>query len=271
MSVNYSMTKESEKTLRKSFFNFYDHVYISWKKLADTYKRHHDISDLDLEQFFKYEDQSNTYEADMLEECIWHISRYSPFASHLRFIISIIYSNSDLERMADYVISIARYLNQNKIKEKSIVNVISSVMAKSVETMDKIVSLLRKRENVDEHWITTYRTTTKYADEFKKYFDDQTRILVKAAFNKNTAEEAKNLITGASMILKNMERNVDHATNLVENFVYIKNADFFKNKRSKQARKINDQMSNVATLIEKGANITPISKKTQKKPKRSKK
>ncbi|MCF0227672.1 MAG: PhoU family transcriptional regulator, partial [Malacoplasma sp.] len=107
MAINYSMTKESEKILRKAFFNFYDHVYDSWKKLSDTYKRHEDISDLDLEKFFLYEDKSNSLEAEMLEECIWHISRNTPVASHLRFIISIIYSISDLERMADYVISIA--------------------------------------------------------------------------------------------------------------------------------------------------------------------
>ena len=271
MSVNYSMTKESEKTLRKSFFNFYDHVHMSWKKLADTYKRHGTISDHDLEKFFEYEEQSNAFESQMLEECIWHISRYSPFASHLRFIISIIYSISDLERMADYVISNARYLNQHRIKEKSINAVLVNTMSKSVITMDKIVDILRKRENIDEHWITTYRLTTKYAEEFKKYFDDQVRILVKAAYNKDTPEEARNLIAGTSMLLKNVERNVDHATNIVENFVYIKNADFFKNKRSKQSKKINDQMSDMATLIEKRGGDSSSSRKSPKKTKRHKK
>ena len=38
MAINYSMTKESEKTLKKLFFKFYAHVNKPWKKLEDIYK-----------------------------------------------------------------------------------------------------------------------------------------------------------------------------------------------------------------------------------------
>ena len=67
MAINYSMTKESERELRKGFFKYYDHVYKSWKELADVYKKTGDISDINLEKFFNYEDQSNMFEADILE------------------------------------------------------------------------------------------------------------------------------------------------------------------------------------------------------------
>ena len=120
MSSNYQLVKTSEKDLTQHFFKFYNHVRNEWKKLISILKENKTISDENYKMFKRMENKSNHMEADILDESIWSISRNQPVANHLRFVISIIYSISDLERMADYVINCVNIIRQNKFTNYAI-------------------------------------------------------------------------------------------------------------------------------------------------------
>lgn len=233
MSTNYSIVKESEKELTKHFFIFYKHVYKSWKKLDDLMSSKKKIEDYDLEEFLKLEHRSNQYEAELLDECIWIISSNQPMERHLRFIVSIIYSISDLERMADYVINNAKFINTHQLDRK-IITIISNSIHANLLTMDKIVSELKNQENITKHWITTYRKVVTIQKEFKDLYTKLIKQISAVLYEQTNISDISAVLNGSLLVLKNNERNIDHAINLVENFIYIRNSDFFHNKKSKQ-------------------------------------
>lgn len=243
MSINYSMTKESEKELRDYFFKYYHHVYDSWNDLIKVYKEKKQISKEDLNHFFDLENKSNTYEVMMLDDCIWDISKNQPLASHLRFVVSIIYSISDLERMADYVISIARYMHDHPITEEALYEIILASMQDSVFYMDKIVSLLKDPINTKTNWKKTYNKTIKYSQEYHEKLEKNVSKLTNVMYDQSNAKNVYKIYTLVAKIIKNVERNVDHSTNLIENFIYIRNNDFFHSKKSKQLPKIEMRMT----------------------------
>jgi len=48
----------------------------------------------------------------MEEECLKLLALYQPVASDLRFIVSVLKINTDLERIGDHAKNIAEYCNQ---------------------------------------------------------------------------------------------------------------------------------------------------------------
>lgn len=258
MSINYSMTKESEKELIDYFFKFYHHVYDSWNALIKIFSEKKEISKEDLDNFFAFEDKSNTYEAMMLDDCIWDISKNQPLASHLRFVVSIIYSISDLERMADYVISIAKYIHEHPITDQKLYDIIIVALTDSVEYMDSIVSLLKDPANTKHNWLKTYNKTIKFSNEYHEKHEKNISKLAEVMYDQSNAKNVFKIYNMVAKILKNVERNVDHSTNLIENFIYIRNNDFFHSKKSKQLPKIETA-------------ITTKSLKTKKSSSKSKK
>ncbi len=269
MATNYSIIKESEKELSKHFFVFYNHVYRSWKKLDDLLTKNMKINDFDLEDFFKLEKQSNEYEAELLDECIWNISSNQPMASHLRYLISIIYSISDLERMADYVIANAKFINSHKIDTK-IIQLLKEAIHASLVIMNKIVQQLKNKDNIKKHWITTYRKTIQYKNEFTTVYSEIIKKMSSILFHQKRSKEITEILNGSLLVLKNNERNIDHAINLVENFIYIRNFDFFHNKLTKQIdssfqTKLESAISSIELSSEKSSLIPKSSKNSIKK------
>ena len=88
-------------------------------------------------QFQTNENKSNHMEADILNETIWSISRNQPVANHLRFAISIIYSISDLERIADYVMNSINIIMSNDLNDETL-DIIKDTYKLSYECMNKL-------------------------------------------------------------------------------------------------------------------------------------
>lgn len=243
MSVNYSITKASEQELKASFFKFYNHVYKTWIKLASTLQEKEAIELNDLEWFFKMEEKSNQFKAHILDQCIWNISRCQPIATHLRFVIAIMYSINDLERMADYIISSARYIHQHEIKEKSVINLLISTISTSVETMNKLIRQLKNPMNIKKNYLRAHKKTIELAKAYRVEYNASLKKLSSFMFKQDTAQDITDIMTGIAVIMKSAERNVDHAVNIIENFIYIRNADFFFDKKSKQELPSFDQVA----------------------------
>lgn len=56
----------------------------------------------------RIDQQVNRYEVELEEECLKVLALHQPVATDLRFIISVIKINSDLERIADVAVNVAR-------------------------------------------------------------------------------------------------------------------------------------------------------------------
>lgn len=234
MSVNYSITKASEQELKASFFKFYSHVYKTWNQLVHVLEEKTKITLSDLEQFFQAEEKSNRFKAHILDQCIWNISRCQPIANHLRFVIAIMYSINDLERMADYIISSARYIYQHAIDEKPAINLIVTTIKNSIEIMNKMIRQLKNPMNIKKNYLRAHKKTVELAKAYRVQYNASLKKLSGIMFKQDSAQDINNIMTGIAVIMKSAERNVDHALNIIENFIYIRNADFFFDKKSKQ-------------------------------------
>ena len=239
MSSNYELVKTSEKDLTQHFFKFYRHVRNEWKKLIDTLKESKTISDECYKTFKKMENKSNHMEADILDESIWSISRNQPVANHLRFVISIIYSISDLERMADYVINCVNIIRQNKLTNRA-VEIILDAFKLSYACMEKIFGLLETREKIKVDPVAAYYQANLVMNNYRKQHKEILKDLSEIMYGKNTPEQIEIILSSISIIVKYAERNVDHTVNILENFVYVKESNFFFNKHLTQSLDFDD-------------------------------
>ena len=108
------------------------------------------------------EEQSNHFEAEILDDCIWTISKYQPVANHLRFVISIINSIKDLERMADYVISTAKFIYLHDTFDEEQIDLIIEGIQASISAVTEILNLLTiKKEDKINNEISIFQESTK--------------------------------------------------------------------------------------------------------------
>ncbi len=231
MSVNYSLLKTSENELLSKFRTFAKHVILSWKELYKTLSVENTITKKKLEVFFEYEDQSNHYEAEILDDAMWAISKNQPVGNHLRFVIAILNSITDLERMADYVMSTARFCNAHKTGDKKVFALLLDSIKDSYTYIEKIINCL-----INKNAVETYELAIKYQKNYQVKYQETMHILSKYIHNMS-AKQVSEFLTGSIIIFKHVERNVDHAVNIAENFIYIKESNFFFTKKSKQANK----------------------------------
>ncbi len=120
MPVNYILLKEKEQEIISEFLNFYDQTL---KIIADFEEyllenKNKEVS-LDDHLYDEIVDKVRKNELvgqDLLSNCIWTIQKNEPRASHLRFIIAIIYSIRNLNNITRYASKIFKWSNKEKIK-----------------------------------------------------------------------------------------------------------------------------------------------------------
>ena len=239
MSSNYQLVKTSEKDLTQHFFKFYNHVRNEWKKLISILKENKTISDENYKMFKRMENKSNHMQADILDESIWSISRNQPVANHLRFVISVIYSISDLERMADYVINCVNIIRQNKLTNHAI-GIILNAFKLSYNCMEKIFKLLQTKEKIKVDPICAYHQANIVMNYYRTEYKDILKDLSEIIYDKNTPQQIETILSSISIIVKYAERNVDHAVNILENFIYVRESNFFFNKHLTQSLDFDD-------------------------------
>lgn len=154
------------------------------------------------------------------EKCIELIARHQPVGADLRFLISAIKMNSDLERMGDHAVNIAeciRFINQaSPIKPGSII----WSMAKAVVEMLK--------ESVDSFMINDAAAAQKVCERdsvIDEMRNETTRIMLTYML-----EEHEKI--GAALqyisVARNLERIADLSTNICEDTIYIAQARVIK-------------------------------------------
>lgn len=222
---NYEILKSSEKELHNSFMKYCDHVYEMWKmilKISTNSKNNAQT----FEAIQKMEEQSNHLEASIQDDCIWAISKNQPFANHLRYIIAVLNSIKDLERMADYAYSASRFFEKRAVNDE-VKLLIHNLTNDAIKTMKKVFDSLKSKPAIE-----TYKITKTSHEIFRKEYKDMIDKLV-LLIKDNSPKEVAAMFHGGIIVLKHVERLIDHLANVSENFVFIKQSDFFFDKQSK--------------------------------------
>jgi phosphate transport system protein len=151
-------------------------------------------------------------------------------ANHLRYIIAILNSIKDLERMADYGVSAIRFFANNKITN-DIRNLVIEILKGALNGMLKVFNSLKVKPAIDTYKICQHAHVA-FKNNYNKMVEKLSGIL-----KDHTAEQIERLFHGAIIIIKHIERLMDHVANIAENFVFIKQPDLFFSKHSKQIDK----------------------------------
>jgi len=153
------------------------------------------------------------YEIKIEEECLKILALYQPVASELRFVITVLKMNNDLERMGDLAANIARrakFLSKrNKIELIEEFNPISAKVQLMVKTaLDSLV-------NTDT---AQARIVISSDDEIDKLTKQLLKKTIKAI--EQNCQNVKEYFSIRS-ISKNLERIADSATNIAEDVIYL--------------------------------------------------
>ncbi|ADU96656.1 phosphate signaling complex protein PhoU [Thermovibrio ammonificans] len=176
-----------------------------------------------------------TYEFDRLidlkeieieERCIRILALYAPEATDLRFVVSILKSIVDLERVGD----LARDICETAIYLSEVPPIKPYVdlprMLKIVTEMLKnaVMSLLRGDEELAREVIDKDDIVDSF---YERLFEELVEI---SKQNPENAAIAVRLI----LVVKSLERVGDHATNIAEYAIYYKTGDVVKHKKAQE-------------------------------------
>jgi len=176
-----------------------------------------------------------TYEFDRLidlkeieieERCIRILALYSPEATDLRFVVSILKSIVDLERVGDLARDIcetALYLAEVP-PIKPYVDLPRMLKIVSEMLKDAIMALLRGDVELAKEVIEKDDIVDNFYD---RLFNELAEM---AKQSPETADVAVRLI----LVVKSLERVGDHATNVAEYAIYYKTGDVVKHKKAQE-------------------------------------
>lgn len=179
MSTNYKILLQSEKELKKIIAEYLELVYKIHSKLwielkENEYHLAFDNTERRLKQAILMEDE-------LIDECIWTISKDDPRANHLRFIISVIYCAKDLTRAAEYAQSIAKIIIRKNI-EKKYIESLKSIIDLYLDTINKIIKLYLsstedKSEKSDELYLNFELKLEENEKKLRDKFNHETEII----------------------------------------------------------------------------------------------
>ena len=155
----------------------------------------------------------NDLKRDIRDDSIWIISKDQPRASHLRFIIAILYSIKDNERISQYAYNVAKWINKYPLS----LNMRSSIpllLKKSNLFFQKIINVVSS-DSVNEYETEIKKDALEYRSFYKEF--------VKGMIKKNNlnSDESIDMYFNISLIFKCFERTVDHLLEIFKNFMLI--------------------------------------------------
>ncbi|HOF16932.1 MAG TPA: phosphate signaling complex protein PhoU [Bacteroidales bacterium] len=179
-------------------------------------------------EIISLEKRVDAYELRLDSNCEHYIALYNPVAIDLRLVLSIMKISITLERIADYVAGIARYVVETecypftlKMKEalelEKMFDVLLSMMTDSLVSLNSENSknagkILAKDNVVDEFY---HKAIDLLAEQITK--------------------ETNDIRCGLEMmvLIRKMERIGDHCSNIVEEIVFYIEAKVLKHKGNK--------------------------------------
>lgn len=176
------------------------------------------------EEIIYTEKRINAMELSIDRECEKAFALINPLASDLRFVISVLKINSDLERIGDYAESIANYvLDAEQPFEESYLNKLNIPKMFDIATSMLIdINTAFANENAKKA-----RKIFKKDKELNKINKNASKVI-----NEIVKKDASKFSTSLYIFstIRKLERLGDHVTNMAENIIFHLEAKVLKHK-----------------------------------------
>ncbi|WP_412032192.1 PhoU domain-containing protein [Malacoplasma muris] len=219
MAINFLSLEKSELELNDNFLSLVSLCRKMYIKLA-TMVDNKIVTQESLDKMEEYHNRVNESRRDIRDDCIWIISKDQPRASHLRYIIAVLYSIKDIERMSDYAYTISRILKKEKITTV-MVNRLSSLLGKSIDFYDCIIDVLSK-DDLSEYEEKIQSMFNSFRIDYKNFLTNSIELFSKT-LSPSDVSQFISYYFNFSIIIKYIDRIVDHCLSIYKNFVSVKN------------------------------------------------
>jgi len=165
-----------------------------------------------INQVYQIERKVNACHLSIDDLCFKFLATQHPLASDLRFILSALKINNDLERIVDQAVNIANNA-EHYLKNPQVLNTADlSEMADQARWM--LIAAIEAFLKSDEQVAKEVCLRDDQVDELKqKIFLD---VMAKIKTDVSLLEQGMNFI----LISRNLERIGDHATNIAEDVIF---------------------------------------------------
>ncbi|MDV2684930.1 phosphate signaling complex protein PhoU [Alkalihalophilus lindianensis] len=171
-----------------------------------------------MEEIIKDDSLINQLELDMHDKVTLLISKQQPVATDLRKLIVALKISSDLERVADLVVDIAK--QSIRLKNENL-----------IEYREKLKSMFLIAEDMVRNSLEAYRQSDILMAQKIALTDDKVDTLygdiIRELFKIDASEVEVDQITQLAFIGRYIERIADYATNISEWVVYEVNGKHF--------------------------------------------
>ncbi len=163
---------------------------------------------------FKREEEVNSLQMSVDEDCVKLLALYQPEATDLRTILAFVKINAELERVADQAVNIGQTAFYHLLKEAPLHNLMEiprmGVIAEQM--IREVLNAFAKRDMA-------------LAQEVLKMDNEEDTLKAKAlneiiAILSKDVNHAKQLVD-LILIAKNLEKIADHATNIAEDVIFM--------------------------------------------------
>lgn len=190
------------------------------------------------EEIIRVELRVNAEELNIEKECENIIALYQPVATDLRFMLAVIKSVSDLERIADHADAIAKMLlDRSEAFDKRTLEVIQlkEMFDKAFEMFDDVIDALTT------HNTALARKVFKKDKDLDKIFKVAVKNIGAELSKADGHKKGLDLLSLYSVLAK-IERTGDLLTNVGEEIVFYLDAEVLKHKKkNKKIQKFIDK------------------------------
>lgn len=161
----------------------------------------------------EHEQSTNNREVDVEEECLKILALHQPVAADLRYLVSVLKINHDLERIGDLAVHIAENaLALCELPPVEIPPQLGEMAGKSRGLLKKVLDAF---VNVDIAMAREIRSADVEIDTLNRAL--ATRLKAEMSRNPGQLEALLKLLH----VSRHLERIGDHATNIAEDLIYL--------------------------------------------------
>lgn len=176
-----------------------------------------ETGDRDLCRGIKAKDMEiDAYDNLIMTQCENYLALFQPVASDLRFVMSVLMINNQLERCGDIAVNIAQRVKKTVDQHDLIVESEIITMGKKAREMVKkaIDSVMNRDIEMAKSVLDEDKIVDKLNKEIFKF------LIAKMKTSPEVIEPCSHLI----VLSRHIERLADHATNIAEDLVFYVNA-----------------------------------------------
>ncbi len=212
MTLHFTFHMELEK-LNKKILRLSTLVEDKVKKAASliTTLKEEDIQSLIISDY-----EVDDMEVEIEEDCLKILALHQPVAKDLRFIITVIKINNEMERIGDIAVNIAMRVQTINKHGRSC---LTSVDFKFKEMSDMVIQMLRTSLDALVHRDVALARKVFVMDDKVDEYRNNVYKLVKALILNNPTHP--DCLINTYLLARHLERIGDRATNIAEEVIYL--------------------------------------------------